>query len=306
MEGILPWQRSTEPLKKLTYTLHSKGVSRKDLSEQLNKSDGTISRYYNHMYELEGKKLLSMRCPKILGIDEHYFNKKQGYATTFCDLKKHRIFDIHKGRYEPDLREYLNNLEGREKVQVVCIDLSSSYRSIVRKYFPNAKIVADRFHVVRLAIHQLIKTCIDVDPDLKIKRGIIKALRKHRINLTDKQKYELDKYLENKPQILAIYQFKENMMKLLSHKKQTKYQCRKHIKEFLFAIEQLKNIGFKHCKKLAKTLDSWKEEIVRMWRFSKSNGITEGFHRKMKLIQRRAFGFKNFDNYRKRVRVLCV
>ncbi|RJT39180.1 transposase, partial [Legionella taurinensis] len=41
------------------------------------------------------------------------------------------------------------------------------------------------------------------------------------------------------------------------------------------------------------TLDSWKEEIVRMWRFSKSNGITEGFHRKMKLIQRRAYGFKN-------------
>ncbi|PUT38513.1 ISL3 family transposase, partial [Legionella taurinensis] len=51
--------------------------------------------------------------------------------------------------------------------------------------------------------------------------------------------------------------------------------------------------------------DSWKEEIVRMWRFSKSNGITEGFHRKMKLIQRRAYGFKNFENYRTRVRVLC-
>ncbi|WP_161517054.1 transposase, partial [Legionella pneumophila] len=45
--------------------------------------------------------------------------------------------------------------------------------------------------------------------------------------------------------------------------------------------------------------------IVRMWRFRKSNGITEGFHRKMKLIQRRAYGFRNFDNYRTRVRVLC-
>ncbi|WP_423202885.1 transposase [Legionella erythra] len=47
------------------------------------------------------------------------------------------------------------------------------------------------------------------------------------------------------------------------------------------------------------------EEVVCMWRFSKSNGITEGFHRKMKLIQRRAYGFKNFENYRTRVRVLC-
>jgi hypothetical protein len=38
---------------------------------------------------------------------------------------------------------------------------------------------------------------------------------------------------------------------------------------------------------------------------SKNNGITEGFHRKMKLIQRRAYGFKNFENYRLRVKVLC-
>jgi len=45
--------------------------------------------------------------------------------------------------------------------------------------------------------------------------------------------------------------------------------------------------------------------IVCMWRFSKSNGITEGFHRKMKLIQRRAYGFKNFENYRLRVIAEC-
>ncbi|MGL5742968.1 MAG: transposase, partial [Legionella sp.] len=37
----------------------------------------------------------------------------------------------------------------------------------------------------------------------------------------------------------------------------------------------------------------------------KSNGITEGFHRKMKLIQRRAYGFRKFENYRVRVKVLC-
>lgn len=39
-----------------------------------------------------------------------------------------------------------------------------------------------------------------------------------------------------------------------------------------------------------------------MWRFTKSNDITEGFHRKMKLIQRRAYGFRNFENYRTRVK----
>ena len=31
----------------------------------------------------------------------------------------------------------------------------------------------------------------------------------------------------------------------------------------------------------------------------------EGFHRKMKLIQRRAYGFRNFNNYRLRVIAQC-
>ncbi|WP_405054229.1 transposase [Telmatospirillum sp.] len=52
-------------------------------------------------------------------------------------------------------------------------------------------------------------------------------------------------------------------------------------------------------------LQTWQEEILRMFVFPYSNGITEGFHRKMKLIQRRAYGFRNFENYRLRVIVLC-
>ena len=43
-----------------------------------------------------------------------------------------------------------------------------------------------------------------------------------------------------------------------------------------------------------------------MWRFTRSNGITEGFHNKMETISRQAYGFRNFENYRQRVQVLCV
>lgn len=52
---------------------------------------------------------------------------------------------------------------------------------------------------------------------------------------------------------------------------------------------------------LAKTLQAWSGPLAAMWRFTKNNGITEVFHRKMKLIQRRAYGFRNFNNYRLRV-----
>ena len=42
-----------------------------------------------------------------------------------------------------------------------------------------------------------------------------------------------------------------------------------------------------------------------MWRFTRNNGITEGFHTKMEVLQRQAYGFRNFRNYRLRVRVMC-
>lgn len=85
----------------------------------------------------------------------------------------------------------------------------------------------------------------------------------------------------------------------------TAREARQLIPQLLKLIETLKTSGFKPMATLAKTLENWDEAIVCMWRFSKSNGITEGFHRKMKLIQRRAYGFKNFENYRLRVIAEC-
>ena len=75
--------------------------------------------------------------------------------------------------------------------------------------------------------------------------------------------------------------------------------------EFLDAIQELLHSPLDALQQLGRTLDSWKTEIALMWRWSKNNGITEGFHNKMEMISRRAFGFRNFQNYRLRVRVLC-
>ena len=54
------------------------------------------------------------------------------------------------GRSEIALEGYLNRMKEKERVRVVCMDLSSTYRSLVRRHFPRAVIVADRFHVIRL------------------------------------------------------------------------------------------------------------------------------------------------------------
>ena len=60
-----------------------------------------------------------------------------------------------------------------------------------------------------------------------------------------------------------------------------------------------------HLVQLGQTLHSWQNEIATMWRFTRNNGITEGFHTKMEVLQRQAFGFRNFQNYRLRVRIMC-
>jgi len=75
--------------------------------------------------------------------------------------------------------------------------------------------------------------------------------------------------------------------------------------DLLEKIELLKQSPFPSMQTLGKTFKKWLNPIAQMFRYYKSNGVVEGYHRKMKLIQRRAYGFRNFENYRLRVKVLC-
>lgn len=304
--GINKFQRATWRLQSAVFHEHTRGVSQKDLASQFKQGKATIERWYHKQYQEQSRELMNMPCPVVLGIDEHSFSRKrQGFATTFCDLRKHKVFDVVKGRSEQELASYLSSLIGRDRVKVVCIDLSSTYRSLVKKYFPNAMIVADRFHVIRLINHLNLKTYQQIDPNTKYQRGILNTLKTKPINLSASGLAKRDAYLEQQPAIAALYDFKQNLHQLLSKKHCTAKACKKILPDFLDMIKQLKQSCFQHLRTLGNTLYKWREEVARMFRFTKNNGITEGFHRKMKLIQRRAYGFRNFENYRIRVRVLC-
>src|SRR5206468_7732532 len=98
--------------------------------------------------------------------------RRQGFATTFCDLKNHKVYDVVLGRSELSLESYLAKLEEKDKVQVVCMDLAAVYRAIVRKHFPNARIVADRFHVIRLVNHHFLGLLAGAGSDPVEKPGL--------------------------------------------------------------------------------------------------------------------------------------
>jgi transposase len=239
------------------------------------------------------------------GIDEHFFTRKNGYATTFCDLKNHRIYDITLGRSEAALESYFVNLQGKLGVRIVCMDLAVVYRSIVRKHFPQALIVADRFHVIRLINHHFLACWREIDAVGSKNRGLLSLMRRHRHNLKPEQQVRLLTYLAQRPALELIYRFKQRLCYLLLKKHKTRRQCEKLAPRFLRAVVGLRQSGLAQLITLGETLHSWSEEIARMWRFTRSNGITEGFHNKMETLNRQAYGFRNFENYRLRVKVLC-
>ena len=167
LPGILPRYRGSQKFKDLVYKLHLSGMSHSCIQAQFQMGHSTLERWFHEGYQLENQKISDRLCPVILGIDEHTFSKRGRYATTLCDLAKQRVFDIVKGKSARSLQDYLQKLPGKERVKMICIDLSNPYRRIIKQYFPNAKIVSDRFHVIRIVGHHFLKTCHQIDPAIK-------------------------------------------------------------------------------------------------------------------------------------------
>jgi transposase len=244
-------------------------------------------------------------CPRILGIDEHFFCRKEGYETTLCDLERHRIFDLVLGRSQEALKPYFDHLLGRQKVRLISMDLSGPYRALAREYFPHAQIVADRFHVIRLVIRAFRKTWMAIDSKDISRLGLRSLLKSHPQNLTPEQGAKLAEYLKTHEVVRILYDFKNDLCRLFNIKHRTRRQCQALIPRLLAATRKLRESKFEFLVTLGKTLEDWQEEIARMWRYTRNNGITEGFHTKIEMIQRRAYGFRNFQNLRLRVRSLC-
>ena len=151
----------------------------------------------------------------MLGIDEHFFTRKKGYATTFVDLKNHNVFDVKLGRSELSLRQYLRRLPGKENVTLIAMDLSETYRNIAKRYFPNALIVADRFHVVRLINHHFLKAWQQHHPEGRRNRGLLSLMRRHQWRLSNDNLANLMAYLKDYPVLRALYGIKQELMRYI-------------------------------------------------------------------------------------------
>lgn len=304
--GILPGRRATEGYRREIFEQHRDGICQARLAERGGIGTATVERWFHELLDRKLTERSSAVCPRVLGIDEHFFSRKQGFATTLCDLEHHRVYDLVLGRSEAALSGYFAGLKQPERVRVVCMDLSATYRALIGRFLPKARIVADRFHVIRLVNQAFLSVWKQLDPVGGKNRGLLGLMRRHAWTLKPVQAIRTHDYLEARPALKLVYEFKQRLVRLLLIKQRTRRQCRRLARILLAYIEHLRNSPLEAFRTLGATLHTWQQEVACMWRFTRNNGITEGFHTKMEMISRRAFGFRNFQNYRLRVRVLCA
>ena len=272
------------------------GISNKALAKRYQCSESTIERVIHRCYDEILRQRSKNPLPHVLGIDEHSIHKGRKYAVTLVDLRNHSVYEVLEGKSLETILPRIRSMPGADRVKVVCMDLSPTFRSLANRIFPQARVVADRFHVIKLIIEAFLEFCREAEPDIRWKRGITMALRKHRENLTERQRRLLAELFRKNRGIAIAHQFKEKLCRLLRLKGRTRAGCVKPLRELKRCVDELLHDAPVLFRKLGRTLREWFEPIIRMWRFTRNNGITEGFHRKMKLIQRRAYGFRNFGN----------
>jgi len=301
-KGVRPRYRASEAFRLEVFEAHDGGVTQAKLRRTHTISAATTERWYQSYCRARISEMSNRPCPQVLGIDEHFFSRKKGYATTLVDLHRNKVFDVRLGRSEASLHRYLRHLPGKDNVKLIVMDLSETYRSIARQHFPRAKIVADRFHVVRLVNQHFLNAWKDVDPEGRRHRGLISLMRRHEWHLPPDKHANLQRYLSEHPGLQALYEARQKLNRLLLLRNLRKQRAQQKLPILIKLIEQLRQTPL---RRLAKTLTAWLEPIVMMWRTNKSNGPTEGFHTKMEMMSRRAYGFKNFENYRMRVMTHC-
>jgi transposase len=127
------------------------------------------------------------------------------------------VKEVVEGKSHAALEMGLKHISGRDKVQNVVIDLSDPYKSFVKNYFPNAKIIADKFHVLRLLNPAINRRRIGITGD-KRSLGVRKLLLRNGYRLDYFTRRSLWKWLEDHPELKEVYAYKEWLHRI--------YRCR--------------------------------------------------------------------------------
>ena len=245
---------------------------------------------------------------KKLGIDEIAWVKgHKNYCAVLVDLETRKPVDILEKRTQECLSKCFETWgrEVLEGIEEVSIDLWSGYKNLVKELIPNAEVVADRFHVMKLVNDEL-------DSQRKILKRTIKKIKKkakrerltevitnsrysllkNEQDLNDEQKEKLKQVKEVFPELGNMHSLKEELRKTFETRDS-------EVIGLLNLADWLRDAASKFPKSCG-TIIRWLGEIIPYFKNRTTQGIVEGINNKLKLIKRKGFGFKNFHNFRSR------
>lgn len=295
--GILPKRRTTQRFRAAVMEACEKYTDLSRVKREFKISYHFLYSAYYERLRLKLREKTNAPWPSAIGIDEHAYGKRRDIrATQFVSVivnhNKGKVFDAVFGKTQAELETSLQHIPGRENVRWVTLDLCDPYRNWVRSFFPNAKMVADKFHVLRLLSPALLrrrKEIAGTRADLRAKRLLLMSAH----HLRYSERVALEQFLKKHPDLHELWVWKERLHAFY------------RIKGYGRAYERYKrlvndmSVSFlPEIQTLRKTLLKWKEEILNYFQTNLTNARLEGFNNKASLLKRRAYGYKSPEHYR--------
>lgn len=240
--------------------------------------------------------------PRVLSFDEFKGNANgERFQCILTAPEERRILDILPDRRGSTIQSYLRSFSNRQDVQYVVMDMNQGYRDIARAFFPQAKIVIDRFHVARYC------TWAMDDVRRAVQKHLLPASRKHfkrsrrlliarRSLLSEEDRAAVDVMLHFSERLYQAYALKELFFQFMDAKSSS--TAAELLSKWFDAYDRLQLHEFSPCRRMLK---NWKPYILNAFDCPYSNAFTEGCNNAIKALKRVAFGFRNFSNFRARI-----
>lgn len=160
---------------------------------------------------------------------------------------------------------------------------------MIQLVFPNAVIVFDRFHVMKMVNDALNKIRVKAGVTVK---GSKYLLLKNFEELTEEQKPKLEQVLSLSPCLRIAYELKEQFRRIYETS-QTPKSGSTRLEKWLRQAQLL-------FGDVSQTIRKHLEGICNYFISRTTSGVMEGINTRIKLIMRQGYGFTNFNNFRSR------
>jgi transposase len=234
---------------------------------------------------------------KRVSLDEKSFQRGHKYITVLSSIDTKCIIDIVKGRSNESVNELYSNLSKEldlTKVEEVTMDMWKAYRVITEKRVPKAKIVYDRFHLIKYlndAIDKVRRRETKFFTDLKNTRYI---WLKNPENLTENQRILFESISKTNYMVSKAWEVRENF-KALFRKPKTIQAAGNLLMNWMW---DAKHKTIAEVNKVVEMFDRHFDGVCRSLLSSASNAFAERVNGKIQELKMSAKGYRNFENFR--------